>query len=429
MRQLSFLLFSVMKRTWNALFPFGTKCVMVENSVKESISRKEIDMKKKLVVLFVCAVTAMATLSGCGKGSAFLENESSVSSEAESGTVITAKELLAATDYSISDYVTLMEDYDKIPVTLENDYTVTDEMIETFANVQLLSSLSDYKETEKQVVEDGDIANIDYEGKKDGVAFDGGTAQGYNLEIGSGTFIPGFEDALIGMKVGETRDIDLTFPEDYKSEELAGQDVVFTVTVNSIMEAVDVEYSTLTDEFVASNFAMYGASTKDDLTALVRQTLESQYNQAKQQEIRDQQLAALKEGCKVTIPEGLKEARIQEVYDSVKKEAESNEKEYEEYVTDTYAYESLDAFEKEVEETIAENLVTELILEALVEAMDISVNSNDVAEYVNYYVTNGGYESEDAFYESYGGKANVQLTYAENQAMRTLIENANITNK
>ena len=75
----------------------------------------------------------------------------------------------------------------------------------------------------------GDITTIDFEGFKDGVAFDGGKAEGHQLEIGSGQFIPGFEDQMIGMKKGETRDLNLTFPEDYGMQDLAGADVVFKV--------------------------------------------------------------------------------------------------------------------------------------------------------------------------------------------------------
>ena len=88
-------------------------------------------------------------------------------------------------------------------------------------------------------VQKDDVANIDYVGKKDGVAFDGGTAKGYDLEIGSGKFIPGFEDGLIGVEIGSTVDLNLTFPSDYGSSELAGKAVVFTVTVNSVMRTFE----------------------------------------------------------------------------------------------------------------------------------------------------------------------------------------------
>ena len=83
-------------------------------------------------------------------------------------------------------------------------------------------------------IENGDIAIIDFDGYKDGVAFEGGKAENYSLEIGSNTFIPGFEDQLIGMKKGEEKDINVTFPEDYHSEELKGAAVVFKVKVNEI---------------------------------------------------------------------------------------------------------------------------------------------------------------------------------------------------
>lgn len=91
----------------------------------------------------------------------------------------------------------------------------------------------------KGTVEKGDVANIDYVGKKDGVAFDGGTAEGYNLTIGSGQFIPGFEDGLIGAEIGKTVDLNLTFPESYDEASLAGKAVVFTVTVNSVSRNFD----------------------------------------------------------------------------------------------------------------------------------------------------------------------------------------------
>lgn len=95
-------------------------------------------------------------------------------------------------------------------------------------------------------VQKGDVAVIDFEGKKDGVAFEGGTANGFSLNIGSGQFIPGFEDGVIGMKKGETKDLNLTFPAEYNNAELAGKDVVFTVTVHEIKEKVKPE---LNDDF------------------------------------------------------------------------------------------------------------------------------------------------------------------------------------
>ena len=114
------------------------------------------------------------------------------------------------------------------------DATVSEGDIEA-AVMNDLKSLAEKKNVEGRPVIDGDIVNIDYKGMKDGEAFEGGTGNN-DLEIGSGTFIPGFEDGVIGMEIGETKDLKLTFPEDYSAEDLAGQDVVFEVTVNSISE-------------------------------------------------------------------------------------------------------------------------------------------------------------------------------------------------
>ena len=115
---------------------------------------------------------------------------------------------------------------------------VSDEELEERIQ-SILDANPEYVAVTDRAAKDGDILDIDYEGKKDGVAFDGGTAQGYKLELGSDTFIDGFEDGLIGAKAGEKRSLNLTFPEQYDSQELAGQAVVFDVTVNGTEEKRD----------------------------------------------------------------------------------------------------------------------------------------------------------------------------------------------
>ncbi|MHA7915484.1 trigger factor [Alloalcanivorax xenomutans] len=115
-----------------------------------------------------------------------------------------------------------------------------DEMVET-----LRSQRSDFAEVDR-AAEQGDRVNIDYKGLKDGEAFEGGSAEGQNLELGSGSMIPGFEDGIVGMKAGEEKDIDVTFPEEYHSEELKGQAVVFQIKVNKVeakaLPEVDAEF-------------------------------------------------------------------------------------------------------------------------------------------------------------------------------------------
>ncbi len=125
---------------------------------------------------------------------------------------------------------------------------------------------------EGRAAKEGDVANIDYVGTKDGVAFDGGTASGYNLSLGNGGFIDGFEDGVVGMMPGEEKDLNLTFPEEYHSAELAGQDVVFHVTLNQLMSPEE----TAVDDDLAKRALGDDSAVLEDLRAQVSASLESQ---------------------------------------------------------------------------------------------------------------------------------------------------------
>ncbi len=170
--------------------------------------------------------------------------------------------------YRALDYVTLGE-YKGLAVELGALQEVTDAEIDAVIKQNLLDGISSGQipELTEGTVQMGDVANIDYKGMKDGEAFDGGTAEGYDLEIGSGTFIEGFEDGIVGMQVGEEKDLNLTFPEQYHSEELAGQDVVFHVKVNAIKRPE------LTDETAA---ALEEGMTADEYRESVRKSLEEE---------------------------------------------------------------------------------------------------------------------------------------------------------
>ena len=189
-----------------------------------------------------------ALVTGCGNAdtdTAESTQESVVESEnaAEAETEDFGPEAYLS-GINVADYVTLGE-YTGVEVSVDAP-VVTDEYLDSYIDYVLQSNMVKTEVTDRPV-EEGDIVNIDYEGKIDGVAFDGGTAQGYDLTIGSGAFIDSFEDGLIGAQSGETLDVNVTFPEDYPGEEVAGKDAVFTVTVNSISVESLPE---LTDEFV-----------------------------------------------------------------------------------------------------------------------------------------------------------------------------------
>ena len=215
-------------------------------------------MKKGFWSIWAAALSVLL-LTGCG-GQAAPEGQESVAAPAE-----TAAETAAGTESAagtsgqsypdeaylsyldVDDYVDIAQaDYMGVEVTVEAPY-VSDSQVED-AVQSALAANPDRTEIANRAAQEGDLTDISYVGKKDGVAFDGGTADNYELELGSGQFIDGFEDGVVGMKVGETKDLNLTFPDNYGNAELAGADVVFTVTLNKIYELSKPE---LNDDFVA----------------------------------------------------------------------------------------------------------------------------------------------------------------------------------
>ena len=157
-------------------------------------------MKKKLVAVLLCLTLAFS-VTGCGK-----DKKSESVENTESTEVVSS----AAIDFDPLDYVEL-GDYMGLSVALTDDYSVSDDDVKTFIENSVITNYPYYADTDKTVVEDGDAVNIDYEGLKDGVAFSGGTATDTVLEIGSNTFIDGFEEGLIGAKVGDKVTLNLFF--------------------------------------------------------------------------------------------------------------------------------------------------------------------------------------------------------------------------
>ena len=148
-------------------------------------------------------------------------------------------------------------------------------------------------------IENGDIAIIDFEGFKDEVAFDGGKGENYSLEIGSNTFIPGFEEQLIGMKAGEEKDINVTFPKDYHSEDLKGQPVVFKVKVNEVKE---VKIPELDKEFF-EDLGMEGIDTKEALEAQVKENIKASKEAKAEDKYTEDLLAEAAKTTEVDIPD------------------------------------------------------------------------------------------------------------------------------
>lgn len=327
--------------------------------------------------------------------------------------------------YDVEKYVTL-GDYDGMEVEVAGDFEVSEEDVVDYIN-GMLSYYPSYEDTDKQTVEEGDCVNIDYEGKKDGVAFDGGTAQGYVLEIGSNTFIDGFEEGLIGVNVGDTVDLDLTFPEDYQSADLAGAAVVFTVKVNKIVEKSEISYDRLTDEYVSSNL------NYESVDALYNDTKSYMEDDCEENRVvaeRSAVLDKLIENSKVAIPDGLLEMKVDQYIQQFTKQNCKDGKTLSDYLSANYNM-TEETFNSKITEEMEANLDDEMVLEALVKAEGETLDEAGFAEYIASAMKNGNYETEDDLYAAYDsnyedGRSYLEHRYLLTNALTNLLDKCNI---
>ena len=289
-------------------------------------------------------------------------------------------------DYTAGDYVTLGE-YKGIEID-------TDELLQQWIDYALSSDAETVEVTDRSV-ELGDTANIDYDGKMDGVAFAGGTAQGTDLEIGSGGFIEGFEEGVVGMEIGETKDIHLNFPDPYlPNPDLSGEPAVFTVTVNSITTQQIPE---LTDEYVAG-LELEECSTVEEYRdymynfMLEQETFESQKANIAIETAREN--AAFKD-----MPEGMLNRMYENLLNTVSAYAYMYGTDVGTYVAYIYGS-TADAYESVLMDQAKLMAQHYILMGAIAEAEGIEVTDAELEEsiaaeaagYASY-----GYESEEAY--------------------------------
>ncbi len=351
-------------------------------------------MKKKLFAVAL-ALTGVIALAGCGKDSAVTDGGNTTSTS--SG--VTDLVAPSLTELNADDYIKKIGDYDGliIPATLDE---ITDSDVE--ATIQsLLEARATSEEVKDRALKSGDTANINYAGKMNGEAFEGGTDDseaGYNLEIGSNSFIPGFEDALIGMNIGETRDIDLVFPDNYY-EELAGKPVTFTVTLNGIKEKF---YPELTDAFVAEQ-GIDGVNTVDELKTYVRNRLVNDAQEQYNSTIDNAIMNKLVEICEYK--DELPEDRIQYYYDSVYSRDEAAATDYglmlEGYVMYLYGYSDLDTYTAKLKEYSKKSVMYDLAVLKVLEKEGQTVTDDEVEKAVEEQYADYGFASAEEFKNSY----------------------------
>ncbi len=235
----------------------------------------------------------------------------------------------------------------------------------------------DYAEVvvkEEDKIADGDIAIIDFKGTKDGVAFDGGTAENYSLTVGSKTFIPGFEEAMIGMKRGEEKDIKLTFPEDYMAEELKGQKVVFHVKVNEIKTRVVPK---LDKEFF-EDLGMDGIDSKEALEAQVKENITAQKDKEADDKYIDALLAKIAENTEIDVPDTMINDETDRMVDSFAEHITMQGITIEQFYKFTNS--TKETLKEQYKEEATKRIKYRLILEAIIKAEKITVSDKEVDE-------------------------------------------------
>lgn len=304
----------------------------------------------------------------------------------------------AENDYvSVSGYKGI--EIDKVDV----DTDISDEDVENEINSVLEENATD-KEVTGRAAQLGDTADINYVGKVDGQEFDGGSADNYPLELGSGSFIDGFEDSIVGHNVGETFDWNGKFPDDYQNTDLAGKDVVFTITVNALTEP---ELPELTDDFVKT--VSEESETVEEYREEVRKNLEETAQENYDSELNSAVWEAVLEKAEV---KGYPDGEVDRIYNTYLEQyqemASYYNMEYDEFIQ-LYTEMTVDEFEEEAKEAAKDNIKQSQVAEVIAEKEGLTLTDEEYEKEFEKLAEDYGYEDVDDLKEVAGEETLKQL--------------------
>ena len=242
-------------------------------------------------------------------------------------------------------------------------------------------------EVEGRAVVEGDTVNLDYAGTVDGVAFAGGTAQDQTLKIGSGSFIPGFEEQMIGMNIGEEKDLNVTFPEQYHAEELAGKAAVFHVKVNSITET---QLPALDDDF-AKDISEF--DTLDEYKADIRAKLEAQAAERDNNNFTNAVIEKVLENAEVMIPEAMIERQIDSMMRDFEYRLMGNGLKLDDFIK--YTGSDMQAFRENYRGQAIKSVKAHLVLEAIEKAENIDATEEQIDKQLEAFAAQTGKTVEE----------------------------------
>ena len=267
-----------------------------------------------------------------------------------------------------------------------------------------------------RAVKKGDIATIDFEGFVDGKSFEGGKAENYDIELGSNTFIPGFEDKIVGMKIDEEKDVNVKFPDEYFSKELAGKDATFKVKLHEIKKK---ELPKLDDEF-AKDVSEF--DTLDELKEDLRKKLEKQIADKEKYETEEAVVKALCENTKVDIPSGMVETEVDRMLNDFKGRLSYQGLKIEQYLKMLGKTE--DEMRKEYEPQAIEGIKSRLAIEAVIKAEKIEATDKEVEEKMQEMAKNYGKENDESFLKNENVRNYIKEGIESEKAIDVLIKNA-----
>lgn len=380
-------------------------------------------MKKRAIMISMLLVMALS-VTGCSQKTATKDKDTkteetaktddaeeteSDNTEDTSEDTPTTAELMAGID--VEKCVTL-GDYKGVTVE-KTIQSVTDEDVQN----EIDNALANYPVEVDQAAKEGDTVNIDYVGKIDGEEFDGGSDQGADLKLGSGKFIDGFEDGLIGARKGETRTLKLTYPEDY-TQDLAGKAVEFTVTVNAVKEPL----SEPTDQWVADNIEGYDNIA--DYKAGIRSEQEESNEQTAENQVRYAAWTQVIDNCTINeYPETLVEVGKKLYEQQVETYAKYAGMELDAYIESSGL--TQEEYQSNMEEYGKNVAAQALVCQAICDKEGFAIGDDDYQKALQDMLTEYGC-TEDELIQTYG-QDNVEQSIMLNRVSNLILENANVT--
>lgn len=370
-------------------------------------------MKKKLFSVLLVGALAASLVACDSKKKEADKTPSTVNSE------INADEYAATITDNAGIYKTFvsLSDWKGMSVDLaESDYKVTDSDVEDYIQSLLEATATTDAQT-TGTTKSGDTIKLDYSGKLDGTAFSGGTATDASYTIGSGKFIDDLDKGLVGLTVGVETDIPCIFPESYQNSDLAGKQVVFTVTVKEIDVKVVPE---LNDEWVTANASKLGVSDAeltnvDDLRAYVKNYLETQAASNRSSTVFETAYSQMSDGLDVSeYPSEELADLLKTLNNNIDSEYQSYSSSYsskEDYLKSAYKFESMDAFNEYADNYAKQYLLQKMIITMIAADNNITVSEDDInstgEELASYY----GYNDYQEILDTYGKSMNAEIGY------------------